>query len=68
MEEERTEEERTPLTPRDFETAAAVDQNAADRRRQENERLKAQWRQRHPTESVGRRLLNRLFRALGALL
>ena len=62
-----TEEERTPLTPRDFETVAAVDQDAADRRRQESERLKALWMRRHPTESVGRRILNRLFRALGAL-
>ena len=60
MEEERTEEERTPLTPREFETAAALDQEAADRRRQENERLKAHWMQRHPPESVGDRILKPL--------
>ena len=62
------EEERTPLTPRDFETAAAVDQEAADRRRQENERLKAQGIERHPPESVGGRILNRFLRFLSTLL
>ncbi len=62
------EEERTPLTPRDLETAAALDQEAADRRRQENERLKAQWTERHPPESVGGRILNRFLRFLSALL
>ena len=64
MKEERTEDESTPLTPRDFEAAAAVDQEAADRRRKENERLKALWIQRHRTESVGHRILNRFLRLL----
>ena len=62
------EEERAPLTRRDFQTAVAADQEAADRRRKENERLKTQWMQRHPTESVNRRILNRLLRVLSALI
>ena len=61
------EEAMTPLTQRDFETAAAADLEAADRRRRESERLKALWIQRHPTESLGRRILNAIFRFLGAL-
>lgn len=60
------EKERAPFTPRDFQTAEAADQKAAERRWQENERLKKQWRQRHPTESVARRLLNRFLRFLSA--
>lgn len=55
------EEEGAPLTARDFEAAAAADQEAADRRRKENEQLKKQWIERHRTESMGRRILSRLL-------
>ena len=61
------EKNRAPFTRRDFQTAADADQEAAERRWQENERFKKQWMQRHPTESVARRLLNRFLRFLSAL-
>ena len=58
------EEAMTPLTQRDFETAAAADLEAADRRRRESERFKAQWTERHPTEPWGRRILNAILRVV----
>ncbi len=62
------EEERKPLTPRDFEAAAAVDQEAADERRRENGRLKAEWIERNRKAALGWRILNRLLRVLRGLL
>ncbi len=58
---------RKPLTHRDFEAAAATDLEAAIRRRRESELLKARWLERNPTEPLGRRILNAIFRLLGSL-
>ncbi len=62
------EKERKPLTPPDFEAAAAIDQEAADERRRENGRLKAEWMERNRKATLGWRIHNRLLRVLRALL